>query len=62
MKGALLVALGGAIGSVARWLVSGLVQRLSPTSTFPWGTFAVNAIGSFVIGALMTLALERALI
>jgi CrcB protein len=58
----LLVALGGALGSVARWLVSGWVQRLAPSSTFPWGTFAVNAAGSFAIGLLMVLALERALI
>ncbi len=62
MRNALLVALGGALGSVGRWLVQGWVQRLSPSSTFPWGTFAVNAIGSFAIGALLTLGLERALI
>ena len=62
MRNVLRVALGGAFGSVLRWLVSGWVQRLTPTSTFPWGTFAVNAIGSFAIGALLTLALERALV
>ena len=62
MKPVLLVALGGALGSVARWLLTGWVQSLSPTSTFPWGTFAVNAVGSFAIGALVTLALERALV
>ncbi len=62
MRNALLVALGGALGSVGRWLVQGWVQRLSPSSTFPWGTFAVNAIGSFATGALLTLGLERALI
>ncbi len=62
MRSALLVALGGALGSVGRWLVQGWVQRLSPSSTFPWGTFAVNAIGSFAIGVLLTLGLERALV
>jgi CrcB protein len=62
VKAMLLIGLGGALGSVARWLVSGWAQSLTPTSTFPWGTFAVNAIGSFAIGALMTLALERALV
>jgi fluoride exporter len=62
VRAALLVALGGALGSVMRWLVSGWVQRLSPTSTFPWGTLTVNAVGSFAIGALLTLSLERALV
>jgi fluoride exporter len=62
VKDALLIALGGAFGSVARWLVSGWAHRLTPTSTFPWGTFAVNASGSFAIGAVLTLALERALV
>ena len=62
MKGALLVALGGAIGSVARWAVSNWIHRVTPAATFPWGTFAVNAAGSFAIGALMTLTLERSLV
>ncbi len=62
MKSALLVALGGAAGSVLRWLVGGWVHAASPTSTFPWGTFTVNALGSFAIGALLGLALERALV
>ncbi len=62
MKAALLIALGGALGSVARWLLSGWVQDLTPSSTFPWGTFAVNAVGSFAIGALLSLAFERALV
>ena len=41
-----VVALGGAIGSVARYLLSGLVQRIT-TPYFPTGTFAVNVIGWF---------------
>ena len=61
MKNVLLVAAGGAIGSVLRWALSGAVQRWSG-SPFPWGTFAVNAIGSFAIGLLAALALERALV
>lgn len=45
-----ILALGGAIGTILRYLVQGFLQ---PQSTvFPWGTFAVNAIGSFVIGFL----------
>jgi CrcB protein len=43
------VALGGALGSVARYgcslLVAGWIGE-----TFPWGTLAINVIGSFVIG------------
>ena len=62
MKSVVLVALGGAAGSVLRWFVTGAVQGLTPTSTFPWGTFVVNAVGSFAIGLLLTLALERVLI
>jgi CrcB protein len=59
VRDALLVALGGALGSLARWLVSSLAARLWPTSPFPWGTLAVNLVGSAVIGAVLTLAFER---
>ena len=45
------VALGGAVGAVARYAAAGLVHRLAPP-TFPWGTFVVNVAGSFVFGAL----------
>ena len=58
---ALWVAVGGASGSVLRWWMSGLVQRASG-GTFPWGTFAVNALGSLAIGFLSALALERTLL
>lgn len=61
MRAALFVALGGAVGSVARWAVTGWVQQWT-RSTLPWGTFVVNATGSFAIGLLVTLALERAVI
>jgi CrcB protein len=57
----LLVASGGAIGSVLRWWMSGAVQRAA-SGVFPWGTFAVNAAGSFTIGLVATLALDRALV
>ena len=53
------VALGGAIGSVARWSLGSAIQR-AVGSTFPWGTFTVNAIGSLVIGALSALFLRDA--
>ena len=50
----LLVALGGAIGSVARFWCSGLVAN-TLGQTFPWGTLLVNIVGSFVIGFIATL-------
>ena len=59
MKAAWLVAAGGALGRVLRWWTTSWVQRLSPTSSFAWGTLLVNVLGSFAIGALMTLAVER---
>jgi CrcB protein len=58
---ALAVALGGALGSLARWGLSGWVQRWSG-SGFPWGTFVVNAAGSLAIGVVAAIALERALV
>ena len=59
MRPLLLVAAGGALGSVLRWLTSGVTQKLLPHTSFPWATLAVNVIGSFAIGAIMTMALER---
>lgn len=59
MRDALLVALGGATGSVLRWWWSGAVARATGTLTFPWGTLAVNLAGSFAIGALLGLAEGR---
>jgi len=50
----LLVALGGALGSVARFWFSGVVAR-HVGETFPWGTILVNVSGSFVIGFFATL-------
>lgn len=50
----LLVGLGGAIGSVARFLVSAAVQCRSGNG-FPWGSLAVNATGSFLIGITFAL-------
>ncbi len=58
MTRTLLVALGGLLGSVARYWLGGVVQRLSG-SDFPVGTLAVNVLGSFVIGLVMALSLER---
>lgn len=54
----LLVGAGGFLGSIARALLSNLVQQ-SSQSDFPLGTLAVNVIGCFVIGALSQLGEAR---
>ena len=54
MLGYLWVAIGGALGSVARYWFSGVVARHFG-ETFPWGTVLVNITGSFVIGFFATL-------
>jgi CrcB protein len=54
----LAIAAGGAVGAVMRWLLAGSIQRLAG-GAFPWGTFAVNAIGSFLIGFLFVYLVER---
>lgn len=56
MKGILLVALGGAVGSVARYMLSGYVLHHTIDWRFPAGTFAVNVIGCLVAGVLAGLA------
>jgi CrcB protein len=56
MKAVILVALGGAIGSVARFKLSGYVLHHTIDWRFPAGTFAVNVIGCLVAGLLAGLA------
>ncbi len=56
MKGMLLVALGGAFGSVARYKMSGWVLQHTLDWRFPAGTFAVNVLGCLVAGVLAGLA------
>jgi CrcB protein len=47
------IAIGGALGSMARfWLSGAISQRVG--ETFPWGTIIVNVTGSFVIGLFAT--------
>ncbi len=55
----LWVCLGSAFGGGARYLVSGWVLRaLGPA--FPYGTLAVNLLGSFLLAALMFAGIEAA--
>jgi CrcB protein len=55
----LLVGSGGFIGSVLRYLLSGLVFRTFGKPWFPYGTLVVNVLGCFVIGYLGGLAEHR---
>lgn len=48
----MFVALGGAFGAVARYGVGGWVHGVTGAG-FPWGTFAVNVAGCFVLGLSM---------
>jgi CrcB protein len=48
------IALGGALGSMARYGCSSLAARWVG-ETFPWGTLIINVVGSFVIGFFATL-------
>jgi CrcB protein len=57
----LLVAAGGVVGCVGRYWIAGVLQRLNGTD-FPVGTLGVNLLGSFVLGLVMALSLERGLI
>lgn len=53
-----LIAVGGAAGAVARYLVDMTISQRWP-SAFPWGTLAVNLSGSLVLGVLFALTVER---
>ncbi len=53
----LLVALGGALGSFARYGLS--VLALPVSRELPWGTILINILGSFVIGFFGTLTLAQ---
>jgi fluoride exporter len=49
-----MVLLGGAIGAPLRYLTD-LVVQSRHDSVFPWGTFTVNVVGSFVLGVVAAL-------
>jgi fluoride exporter len=52
------IAAGGALGALARYWMSNAVYGLLGRG-FPWGTLAVNLLGSFLMGLLFVLLLER---
>ena len=54
----LIVAAGGALGSMARYLLSGAVQRYT-TPYLPTGTFVVNLLGCLMVGLVVGFAISR---
>jgi fluoride exporter len=56
----LAVAIGGCLGSIARYWLSGVVQRYA-NGEFPYGTLAVNVLGCLVIGYVVGLVEYRQL-
>jgi fluoride exporter len=57
----ILIALGGAAGAVARYLVDTTISGRWP-SAFPWGTLIVNLSGSLAAGFLFALTIERGML
>lgn len=55
MKTLFLIGSGGFLGSIARYLVQNWINQ-STQSTFPWGTFFVNVLGSLLIGMIYALS------
>ena len=56
MRSFALVAVGGAVGTLAR---HGIAEALDGDRLFPWPTFLVNVTGSFALGALLAVLLVR---
>ena len=59
MKSLLLVALGGALGSMTRFKLSGWVLHHTANWRFPAGTLTVNLLGCFIAGLLAGMAVKQ---
>lgn len=55
-----LIALAGSLGTLARFGLSGFVQRITGPH-FPWGTFSVNVIGCYLFGVIWAMTENRGL-
>ncbi|NQV50008.1 MAG: fluoride efflux transporter CrcB [Candidatus Marinimicrobia bacterium] len=60
MSKIMAIGMGGFLGAVGRFWLSGLAQRYS--DRFPLGTLSVNLLGSFMLGLLATLFLEKVVV
>ena len=56
----LAIGLGGFLGAIGRYWISGLAQRIG--NHFPYGTLSVNVLGSFILGLFATLFLEKMMV
>ncbi|MBN1368353.1 MAG: fluoride efflux transporter CrcB [Dehalococcoidales bacterium] len=61
MQQLLFLALAGALGTLSRYALSGLIQKITGIA-FPWGTLIINATGGLIIGYIMQLALNTDII
>lgn len=61
MQQLLFLAIAGALGSLSRYALGGLIQKATGID-FPWGTLIVNATGCLIIGYFMQLALNTDII
>ncbi len=61
MRKIVLICLAGALGTLARYWLSGAVYGIVGRD-FPWGTCAVNILGCFLFGLVWVLSAERGLI
>lgn len=59
MAHVLLIGIGGFAGAIARYLVDARISTWTGGS-LPWGTFVINVSGSFLLGVLFALIVERA--
>jgi CrcB protein len=61
VAGAFFVGLGGFVGALARYFLDRRVTQWTG-GALPWGTFVINVTGSFVVGLLFALIIERAVL
>jgi len=57
MRTVLAVALAGALGALARWGIGAWFGHRFPS--FPWGTMVINVSGSFILGVMFAVLVER---
>lgn len=57
MRTVLAVAIAGAIGALARWGIGAWFGQRFPS--FPWGTMVINVSGSFILGVMFAVLIER---
>ncbi|HHB91028.1 MAG TPA: fluoride efflux transporter CrcB [Anaerolineae bacterium] len=55
----MIIGAGGFLGAISRYLLAGWVQSVSRSAYFPFGTLAVNVMGSFLLGFLARSAVQQ---